>query len=115
MAPMGGRNRGDAGRGRLYLYLAVSLLLFVFGGGASSPSDYSLDGQGSPGGPGGSGGYKLEGSRSANPIASGGLSLDTMPPTSLTQGPGAGTYIAFVVIGAAACFGVLTALQGSPW
>ncbi len=85
---------------------------FVFGGGSSSPSDYTLEGQGSPQ-TGASGGYKLEGSRSGDPI--GGLSIDTMPPTALSRGPGAGMYVSFLLLGAAACFGVLTAIQGVPW
>ncbi len=82
---------------------------FVFEGGPSSPSNYSLDG---PGGqqPGASGGYSLEGGRGG-----GGLAMDTVPPTSLRRGPGAGAYLLLALVGAAASFGILTALQGVPW
>ncbi|MGH1345753.1 MAG: FHA domain-containing protein [Nannocystales bacterium] len=99
---------------------------FVMGGdGASSPSNYTLDGGGSPGAA--ASGYSLEGDR-GNAAASGyslegdrgggmgGLSLDTMPPTALaSSGPGIGGLALFAFVGAAASFGILVALQGVPW
>jgi len=84
---------------------------FVFGGGASTPSNYTLDGAGAP--PSGtSGGYSLEGNDDAGV---GGVAFNTIPPTTLKQGPGAGVYVMFVLLGAAACFGILVAAQGVPW
>ena len=79
---------------------------FVMGAGPSSPSDYTLEGTG-PGGAA-SGGYSLDADR-------GGFVLDTVPPTALHQGPGAGVYILLALIGAGATFGILIALHGVPW
>ncbi len=46
----------------------------------------------------------------------GGLSLDTVPPTALaSSGPGVGGLVLFALVGAAASFGILVALQGVPW
>lgn len=97
---------------------------FVMGGdGASSPSNYTLDGGGSPGaaasgyslegGGAAASGYSLDGDRGGG---MGGLSLDTVPPTALSSsGPGAGSIVLFGLVGAAASFGLLVALQGVPW
>jgi len=96
---------------------------FVMGGdGASSPSNYTLEGNGAA-----ASGYSLEGDRGGAAASGysldgdrgggmGGLSLDTMPPTALaSSGPGAGSLVLFAVVGAAASFGILVALQGVPW
>ena len=80
---------------------------FVLGGGPSSPSAYSLDGPAAPSGR--SGGYSLEGGDRD------GFAMDTVPPTALRQSSGAGAYVFMVFLGAAACFGILIALQGVPW
>lgn len=95
---------------------------FVLGGGASSPSAYTLDADktAASGGytldtadaPAKSGGYSLDGERD-DPV--GGFRMETLPPTALPQRSGAGAYILFGVIGAAAGFGALVALQGVPW
>ena len=79
----------------------------VLGGGPSSPSAYSLDGPAAPSGR--SGGYSLEGGDRD------GFAMDTVPPTALRQSSGAGAYVFMVFLGAAACFGILIALQGVPW
>ena len=81
---------------------------FVLGDGQSSPSQYTLDAPG-PGAPGASGGYSLDGDRR------GGLSMDTVPPTALRRGPGAGLFVVMGLLGAAISFGVLVAVQGVPW
>lgn len=85
---------------------------FVMGGnGPSSPSEYTLEGGGSPGAA--ASGYSLDGDRGSG---MGGLSMDTVPPTALrSSGPGVGAIFAFGVIGAAASFGILVAIQGVPW
>lgn len=80
---------------------------FVLGGGSSSPSAYSLDGPAAPSGR--SGGYSLEGDDRD------GFSMDTVPPSALQPSTGAGAYVLMVFLGAAACFGILIALQGVPW
>lgn len=85
---------------------------FVMGGdGPSSPSNYTLEGNGSPGAA--ASGYSLEGDRGGG---MGGLSMDTVPPTALrSSGPGVGSIFVFGLVGAAASFGILVALQGVPW
>jgi len=80
---------------------------FVMGAGPSSPSNYTLEGNGPAGAS--SGGYSLDGNDR------GGFVLDTVPPTALRQGPGAGLYVFLALVGAGASFGILIALQGAPW
>ena len=82
---------------------------FVMGGdGLSSPSNYTLEGNGSPGAA--ASGYSLEGDRGGG---MGGLSMDTVPPTALrSSGPGVGSIFVFGLVGAAASFGILVAIQG---
>lgn len=80
---------------------------FVLGAGPSSPSAYSLDGAAAPSGR--SGGYSLEGGKRDS------FAMDTVPPTPLRPRTGAGVYALMVILGAAACFGILIVLQGVPW
>lgn len=74
----------------------------------SSNSSFVMGG-GPPGSAGGSGGYSLDGGRGD------GFALDTMPPTTLSRGPGVGAFVLLALLGAAASFGILVALQGVPW
>lgn len=95
---------------------------FVMGQGGSSPSAYTLDADApaasggytldAPSAPAKSGGYSLDGERDAGV---GDMRLETIRPTPLQRGPGAGLYVLFGVIGLAASFGALVALQGVPW
>ena len=59
-------------------------------------------------------GYSLEG-RSDAPFASVDIHGGRPGFDGGRRGTGAGTVVLFIVVGAAAAFGILTALQGPPW
>ncbi len=101
---------------------AASSESFVMGGGgASSPSAYSIGGAArGPSVPsGGSGGYTIDGSeRAAESLGGIDIHGGSAPSFARVQGgssTGAGLYVVFGLLGALAAFGALVALRGSPW